>query len=43
MGHLFLQGGYLLILALAAAPALAGDGSIGGLMVFVALGGAPSF
>ena len=43
MDQLFLHGGYLLILALAAAPALTGDGSIGGLMVFVALGGASSF
>ena len=41
--HLFLHGGYLLILALAAASALAGDRSFGGLMVFVALGGASSF
>ena len=40
---MFLHGGYLLILALAAASALAGDRSFGGLMVFVALGGASSF
>ena len=40
--HLFFHGGYLLILALAADSALAGDGSFGGLMFFVALGGASS-